>query len=43
VNKKVWILLALLGLLFAGLFAYGLSQGDAGYVFKNASENYCFS
>jgi hypothetical protein len=42
-SKKAWIFLALLALLFAGLLAYGLSQGDAGYVFKNASENFCFS
>ena len=42
-SKKTKILLAMLALLFAGLLAYGLSQGDAGYVFKNASENFCFS
>ena len=42
-SKKTWILLSLLALLFAGLFAYGLSQGDAGYVYQNASENFCFS
>ena len=42
-SKKRWILLALLALLFAGLLAYGLSQGDAGYVRQNASENFCFS
>jgi hypothetical protein len=33
----------MLALLFAGLLMYGLSQGDAGYVFKNAAENFCFS
>ena len=42
-SKKVWILLAMLALLFAGLLTYGLSQGDAGYVLRNASENFCFS
>jgi len=43
VSKKAWILLAMLALLFAGLLAYGLSQGDAGYVLRNAAENFCFS
>jgi hypothetical protein len=33
----------LLMLLFASLLAFGLSQGDAGYVRQNASENFCFS
>ncbi len=42
-SKKIRIFLALLALLFAGLLIYGWSQGDAGYVFKNASENFCFS
>ena len=42
-SKKSWIFLAALMLLCAGLLAYGLSQGDAGYVLKNASENFCFS
>ena len=42
-SRKAWTLLALLALLFAGLLTYGLTQGDAGYVLKNAAENFCFS
>jgi len=43
VGKRAWIVAMLLMLLFAGLLAFGLSQGDAGYVRQNASENFCFS
>jgi hypothetical protein len=43
VNRRAWIIAATLALLFAGLLAYGLSRGDAGYVRQNASENFCFS
>jgi hypothetical protein len=42
-SRKRWIVLALLALVFAGLFAYGLAMGDPAYVFKNAVENFCFS
>ena len=42
-SRKQWIVFALLALLFAGLFAYGLIAGDAGYVFQNAHDNFCFS
>ena len=42
-SRRAWIVAALLALLFAGLLAFGLSQGDAGYVRQNASENFCFS
>ena len=33
----------MLAFLFAGLLAYGWSQGDAALVRKNASEDFCFS
>jgi len=42
-SRKRWIVLALLALGFAGLFSYGLLAGDAGYVFKIAYQNLCFS
>ena len=42
-SKRAWIVAAMLALLFAGLMAFGLSRGDAGYVRQNASENFCFS
>ena len=42
-SKKRWIILALLALLFAGMFSYGLVVGDAGYVFKIACQKICFS
>ncbi len=42
-SRRAWLLAALLALLFAGLMAFGLSRGDAGYVRQNASENFCFS
>jgi len=43
VNRRAWIIAAALTLLFAALLTYGLTQGDAGYVRQNASENFCFS
>jgi hypothetical protein len=43
VSRRDWIVAAALTLLFAALLTYGLSQGDAGYVRQNASENFCFS
>ncbi len=42
-NRRDWIVAVALTLLFAALLTYGLSQGDAGYVRQNASENFCFS
>ena len=41
-NRRAWIIAATLLLLFAGLLAFGLTQGDAGLVHKNA-ENLCLS
>ena len=42
-SRRAWIIALTLALLFAGLLTFGLKQGDAGYVFRNASENFCFS
>ena len=42
-SRKRWIVVGVLALAFAGMFAYGLIAGDVGYVFEIAYKNACFS
>lgn len=41
-NKRLWIILAVLAALFAALTLYGIRKDDVDIVLKNAS-NFCFS
>jgi hypothetical protein len=35
-SRRGWIMIGVLGALFAGLLVYGVLAGDAAYVFDNA-------
>jgi hypothetical protein len=41
-DKKKWVIVAFLVVVFGGLLAYGIFTGDVDYVLKNA-QNFCFS
>lgn len=42
VLKRLWVIVALLALVFLGCLIYGIYLGDADYVLENA-KSFCFT